>query len=175
MTVEDAKLLPKAVQPLNLPRFVLITGGVGIKALAQYLAGVNTEYAITYLRPSAEDLAAGFGLKSTLDLVCPDKTVEDYQKELMSFMESRLGPDIHALNFIRQEQLGWVEESFFIFTDTEHWDVIPFTEAYGQDNVLLLSTGQLKTPIHSCKSIWLPSPSLSERISLLRRELGDQQ
>lgn len=175
-----------APRPIRFPKFTLIIGGVGSRELAKAISDLQPDCQRHLIQEAGRGLA-GIWLGSmdepeNDEVLVEGYFVKDLVHDLHDFMVARLGPDYCARGFINNYDSGTLplpESDEYVIADASIHDIRPFVDRFGGDNVLVLNTGTLIAPIDPAPNaptvrwMWLPSPDLSERMKLLRRELGE--
>lgn len=164
-----------AQPPIKLRRYTLLLGNVGRDELAIALAESPNSLPIQLHIHGVQIACDWLGnelpaweLCKKIELKC-GLTIQDFTEALDGKLTSLLGDDYAARGFINSSSDDEDEE--YIIADATLADVKCFIAEYGEDEVLVIETGPMQKA--SCKHcVWLPSPELSERLKLLRRELG---
>lgn len=151
-------------KPLKLPRFVCICGEQPELTLAHGLTVFNPDHAVIKLRDWKYETSW------SLPMFTQDPVFEE---KITRSIERRLGFGFYIQTFIKHLEVGAFDHyNSFIFPDAYAGDAKDLTDKYGESTVLLLLTGPLQAISTEAKQIWLPTPSTTERLRLLTRELG---
>lgn len=163
--------------PLKMPKFVLLVGGIHTVELQEQLCAIDPTRCGVNLHFLGLEIARAYTSNEELerkDLLVPGVFVEDFDHTLEMMMKNQLGLDYAAVGFINNYDAGQHGDDVdYIFPDATPDDVRPFVERFSDENVLVIYTGKLAESGIAKQNVWLPMPSLAERMALLRRELGE--